>query len=290
MGISCLALGLLAMAPAGSRPDAPQARRPVDLKYTITSSRLDGPRTIAAGHVVLHVDNTAPQPHQVALWLLPPNRDRQQVIDSMRATGRPPQGLVPFGGIGPLRAGQKGSLLMRLAPGEYIVYCTLNGTDGDTWFKHGMVATLDVTGPPERDLPYETASSGIMMGDARISFGQTVQRGDRRVLVELLRRHSYVVRGRQSIQLEGGGGPGHALVLLKSKDPIDMARYGAWLEGRGTPPEIVSGVPAVSPGQRMYLRVDLSPGGYILFCPNRHQRAGGLRGYQTGEFTQFTVR
>ena len=290
MGICCLALGLLAMAPAGSRPEAAaQARRPVDLSYTITNSHLQGPRTIAAGHVVLHVNNTAPQPHQVALWLLPPNRNRQQVIDSMRATGRPPQGLMPSGGIGPLPAGQKGSLLMRLAPGEYIVYCTLNSTDGDTWFKHGVLTTLDVTGEPELDLPYETAYAGVQMTDARISFGQTVPRGDRRMFSEWRRRRAWTWRGKHSIQIEFFAGPTHALVMIKSDDPAQMARYAAWLDGRGAQPPLVTGVPAITPGQRAYLRVDLSPGGYILFCPNRHQRTG-MRGYQTGEFAQFTVR
>ena len=293
VGVGFLVLGLAALAPERAGPvgeTGPQRPLP-QLTFTVSNTQLQGTRTVAAGHVVLNVENNGSQPHQVALWLVPPNRNRQQAIDSMRATGRPPQNLVPYGGIGPLPAGQKGSILMRLAPGQYIVYCTLNGTDGDTWFKHGVLTTLDVTGEPNGELPYELPMSFIQMTDQRIQFGQTIPRGNRRVPNEGIRRKSWVVRGRQSIQIESFAGPNHALVLLKSDDPSEMARYAAWLEGRGhNPGSLVTGVPAVPSGQRSFLRVNLAPGGYILFCPNRHQRVAGMRGYQTGEFTQFSVK
>ena len=291
-GVGMLVLGLLALAPGGARPGAPASGRvPHQLSYTITDSHLRGPATIAAGHVVLNVENSAAHPHQVAFWLVPPNRNRQQALDSMRATGRPPQNLVPYGGIGPLPAGHKGSMLMRLAPGAYIVYCTLNGTDGDTWFKHGVLATLDVTGAANSDLPNEPADAFILVSDVRIQFGQTVLRGDRRVIHDGVRRRSWIIRGRHSIQVESSAGPTHALVMLKTDDPAEMSRYASWLEGRGpAPANLVTGIPAVPPGQREFLRLELGAGGYILFCPNRHQRVAGMRGYQTGEFTQFTVR
>jgi len=292
-GIGGLALGLCALAPGRPRPGADAAEHdgPIgELRYTVTDASLRGAREVAAGHVVLHVENSSARPHQVALWLVPRGRTRQVLMDSMRVTGRPPQGLIPFGGIGPLPAGQKGSMLMRLAPGEYIVYCTLNGTDGDAWFKHGVVAALDVTGESTLDLPYETAYGGIQITDARIAFGATIKTGDRRLMSEGMRRRGWIVAGQQSLQVESFAGPGHAMVLIKSNDPAQMARYAAWQDGRGgTPPNLVSGLPAVPPGQRVYLRVNLTPGGHILFCPIRHARTG-LRGYETGEFTQFLVR
>ena len=291
-GIGGLALGLCALAPDRARPGAdltPQRGALPEMRFTITDSSLRGTREARAGHLVLHVDNKAARPHQVALWLVPRGKTRQQEIDSMRLTGRPPRGLIPFGGIGPLPGGQQGSMLMRLPAGEYIVYCTLNGTDGDAWFTHGVLATLDVTGEPNLDLPYELAFSGIQITEARIQFGATIKRGNRRMMSEGVRRRNWVARGQQSIQIESFAGPTHAMVMLKSDDPTQMARYVAWLDGRGAPPNIVTGLPAVPPGQRVFLRVSLTPGGYILFCPNRHERTG-LRGYQTGEFTQFAVK
>lgn len=294
LSLGCWMLGgsAVALNPASVGPHRHAHRQsgPQELAYVITDSGLRGPATIPAGHVVLRLTNETSVYHQIAVMLVPRGRTAEQDMASMRASGQLPRGLQASGGIGPIAPGASASMLMRLSPGHYLVYCQLNARNGDPYFKHGMVTALEMTGEGTARLAYEDATAGMLVTDARWRFGNTTRRGDRRVMYEGRTRMTEVIRGPQTIQIENNGSPTHAFVILKSGDPKAMTAYIAWLDGRGPAPDQVTGIPALpSGGAKVYLRVNLLPGAYIAFCPNYHARSG-LRGFQTGEFSQFIVR
>jgi len=271
---------------------APRLPRPVTAAFTLHDSTLSGPATVTAGHVILKLNNRTTQPHQVALLRLPQGADPLTVLRGMRNTRRVTSepGFTNAGGIGPLLPGDSGSLLLRLLPGRYLVYCHLNARDGDPYFRHGVATFFEATGPGVTQQPSETALSALLVTDAVMTFAQTMQRGDRRVPRGGTNRGTRLVRGRHSIQIDNFGGQGHAVVILRTVDLKAMSGYVAWLDGRSaTVPPMVSGVPALpSGGQTVFLRLNLEPGAYTVFCPNHHIRTG-MRGFQTGEFTQFVV-
>ena len=287
VGLLCFSALTLRPAQAPTRPQRPVTH---DLTIVIGDSLIRAPTLFDAGHVILKVTNTGKHFHQVALMLVPRGRSAAEDLRTLRTTGRMPGGLTASGGLGPLPPGQSASVLMRVPPGEYLLLCTLNGPGGDQWFKQGMATSIVAQGVGESRFAYEDAASGLLVSEARFRFGNTTHQGDRLVLFEGRNRLTEVIRGPQTIQIENAGGVPHSVVLIKSETPEVMRAYIAWVDGRGPAPDIIGGVPALPVGgAREYLRVNLTQGSYVLFCPQFHPRTG-LRGYETGEFSQFVAR
>jgi hypothetical protein len=288
--VSLMCFSALMLKPAQGPTHAPPKPAPHDVSIVLGDSSIQAPAQFEAGHIILKVTNTSHVYHQVALMRVAQGHSAITDLHSLRDTGRMPNGLVASGGLGPLPPGSSASVLIRVPPGEYLLLCTMNGPKGDPWFRHGMASTIAATGVGESRLAYEDASSGLLVSEARFRFGNTTHQGDRLVLFEGRNRLTEVIRGPQSIQIENAGAVAHAVVLVRSETPEVMRAYVAWQDGRGPAPDIVGGIPALPVGgAREYLRVNLPQGSYVIFCPQFHARTG-LRGYETGEFSQFVAR
>jgi hypothetical protein len=114
----------------------------VDFAFAMPSEIKSGPQT-------WQITNTGEQWHEMAIIKLADGATVDDVMAVMMSENEP-SGPLPFevvGGWAPIGAGATSWTTMDLAPGEYIVLCSLPDLNGDfsPHLAHGMLASLTVT-------------------------------------------------------------------------------------------------------------------------------------------------
>jgi len=283
--LAVLLAGALGAAPAPGPGQAP-ARR---LALTITDSALEGARSLPAGLTEIQVTNRGRALHVVQMFAVPEAHTADEVRTAL-GRGQVPRWLVPAVGIGPVEAGHAASLTMILQPGQYVLLDDFPGADRRPFFTHGVMHEVTVTGRTVEDVANLPARTGLLVTPRGFRFGQILRRGDTWTLVEGRNRTTLFRPGPMVMRIETPArSPLHSIVIIRG-EPRDMREYGEWLDGRRpAPPEgVVTGVPGIPADTRVFLDFPVTTGIYTVFCPLRH--ATGLRGFETGEFTQFAVR
>ena len=123
---------------AGSEPEADLVIKLVDYDF-----ELSGPLT--AGKHTIRVENSGPQPHEIAIVRLNPGRKPADFT----AWGMKPVGPAPgtiHGGLSGIMPGTHAFIEVDLPPGEYGLLCFLpDRKDGKPHFMHGMQKQTNVT-------------------------------------------------------------------------------------------------------------------------------------------------
>lgn len=123
---------------AGPEPEADLVIKLVDYDF-----ELSGPLT--AGKHIIRVENSGPQPHEIAIVRLNPGRKPADFT----AWGMKPVGPAPgtiHGGLSGIMPGTHAFIEVDLPPGEYGLLCFLpDRKDGKPHFMHGMQKQTNVT-------------------------------------------------------------------------------------------------------------------------------------------------
>jgi hypothetical protein len=127
-----------ATGPTPAEPTADLVVKLVDFDF-----QLSGPLT--AGHHVLRVENSAGQPHEIAIIQLKPGKEPMDFA----AWGEKQQGPAPgamFGGVSGIMPGTHAYATVDLPPGEYALICFAPDVkDGKPHFVHGMAKKITVS-------------------------------------------------------------------------------------------------------------------------------------------------
>jgi hypothetical protein len=123
---------------------ATQPEPPSDLTVSMADFQYTMPTEVEAGSQTWKVVNDGPQPHELVLHKLAPDKTADDVI----AFFHRPQGQPPFtnaGGMQGLPRGEAGWAHLDLAPGTYIAICYIpDPASGTRHMDLGMVKTLTV--------------------------------------------------------------------------------------------------------------------------------------------------
>jgi len=270
------------------------AARPLVL--TVTDSTLVVPAgAVTAGVVTIQFVNRGRGVHLLQLMFVTTGRTADEAKTYLLTNDRPPLPLTI--GVGPLEGGQTITATVKLDPGTYLVYDSLPDAHGRPNFRAGIVGSVTLGGTASRDVANIPAVSGLMIA-TRFRFGALLRSGNTWTQAEDRNRSTVVRQGLQTIRIESFVSGTHSVVLARG-GPEVMRQYVEWKEGRRAAPPAglvggVTNIPGVSmqPGRmasnRVFLQARLRAGGHILFCADLDRT--GLRGYETGEFTQFSVQ
>lgn len=236
-----------------SAPPGPEAS---DITYSF-----DGPATLAAGWVTLHMRNDGFEPHQVGLMRLHgmPFDDYHATLMDGNATmdmhmmGDAP---APAGGVGIVLPGQNTTATVWLEPGEYAAVCVIPGPVGPHHM-HGMVQRVSVVNSTEPAPEEEEPTAKLTLNDYSFSLEGNLTPG--RHVLEIVNEGTHHHEA-PMIRLVGNATPQDVLAAFEpgatAPPPIDWGG-GAW---------------SIAPGGREFATVDLAPGRYLLFCFEQDSR------------------
>jgi hypothetical protein len=184
--------------------------------------------------------------------------------EAIRTSAPRPAWVKRFGGPGGTAPGDSSSVTQRLEPGSYVWICPVEDSTGTPHFTKGEVKPFVVYGVDANAV----ASAAAPPSDAAIrlvDFAFTVD--------------SSLKAGQHTIRVENGGAEPHDLNVMKLAPGVTIANIQAWLnperarrDDNKPPPPIesmgspVGGVAAMSPGMSAYIKMNLTPGGYVVFC------------------------
>lgn len=122
-----------------------EARAPeADVRLVLRDYAYDITPEITAGRHVIHVENTAVQPHEVVFMRLSPGKTPQDLLAWEQSRNGPPPAM-PVGGTTLLSTGQDNLLQIDFEPGEYALLCFVpDAGDGKPHVAHGMVRQITV--------------------------------------------------------------------------------------------------------------------------------------------------
>jgi hypothetical protein len=125
--------------------EQPSAAAPVaDVRLTLRDYAYDITPEITAGRHVIHVENTAAQPHEVVVMRLAPGKSPADLLAWLQTQDGPPPAM-PMGGTSFLSTGEVNQITADFAPGEYALLCFVpDAGDGKPHVAHGMVRQITV--------------------------------------------------------------------------------------------------------------------------------------------------
>lgn len=266
-------------ASGGEVSGAPDETHYVEI--TIQDFAFVAPSSVPSGWVTFQVTNEGEETHHLAIDRFPESKTyedlRTEVIEPLDSLDRlvrkgvidPTERRVaatqlypdwlremePFGGIGRLDPGQSAKTTLKLKPGEYVMNCFVDSSNGHAHKLLGMAkpfavdGTTEVSASPislsEPDVMITTSGSEINIDGAFRSGKQTVG-----VHVE-----------------ETGAGTSYSSADLArlgpEKEPKDVAEY----DGSPAPVEFLGGPRNIPAGQTAYLILDLKPARYAWRFP-----------------------
>ena len=243
-----------APAPAASAPAMSAANStPAPVTVIATDFKLDMPAKVSAGAVTLRLVNNGKELHQAQIVRLDEGKTMADFQQAMKHEG-PAPGWVRFvGGPNGVAPGQEATSTATLVPGQYLVVCSIPGTDGVPHIMKGMIQPFEVTG-----------GTGATAG-ALLVAEDTVRLAD----------YSFdtsrpLTPGRHTILVENTAAQPHELVLLRLAPGKTVDDFGKWATTggmKGPPPAMpLGGIGVIDAGGQGVFTADLTPGDYGLIC------------------------
>ena len=161
------------------------------------------------------------------------------------ARGTPPAAIA----LGGPEMGDSGEVVLRFRPGTHVIACVRRGEDGH---RHGSRGEAKVF---------------VVAGDADSSGADSVP-----VATQTVRMLDFAYggsdrwpAGAQLLRIENAGREDHQLRLVRLHDGTTVS---AWMnaEEPGDHATDIAGVARIGPSEAAYLRLDLAPGTYVLYC------------------------
>jgi len=282
---------LCAAASAARAQGAPAAPRPVTVTITATPGRLAvSADSVAAGPVTLTLQNRAGT--IVSAQLLAVRNDHTPA-DAARliAAGQPlPEWIGPAGGVGNVAPGASAGVTFAMPPGGYVIASTVTDSTGMPQYRRGYTVTLQATGR-RQDASVPGVSLAIVAGNAGFRISRVEERNGERFELLGRARGRALSHGDQILEIETQGSVAHEVEIVRMDSTAMLRQYVNWMargqRGRA-PGRPAGGVGVLPPGRKVWMRVRLEPGSYWIYCNAVHR--AGMRGYETGEYTQIAVR
>jgi plastocyanin len=226
--------------------------KPAAITVTTSDFAFQGPDSVAAGAVTVHLVNHGKELHQVQLIKLEQNKTLKDVAQALKAGGPPPSWIKFVGGPNGVAPGQETQATSVLAPGRYAYICLIPSPDGVIHAAKGMARPFEVTAASSASpAPLPAADVTIKLVDYDFESSQPLK------------------AGRQRIMVENTGAQPHELVLLRLAPGKKVEDFANWAEHgmQGPPPaEPLGGVTLLDNGGKGTFTADLSPGDYGLIC------------------------
>ena len=146
-----VAVGVAVLLGACSRHATATAAKPAELPVTAAEYRFDGPASVPAGVVRLTARNAGKLKHEFSVLRIGSTPVPQVLADFNRTTsgGPVPAYLGAAGGVSKLSAGDTASSDLALAPGRYLIVCSLTDADSGA---DAATGGAPVTAPPHDTL------------------------------------------------------------------------------------------------------------------------------------------
>lgn len=249
------ALGGTAGHVRGPVASAPSVTAPRVVTVTARDHAFEAPDTIASGVVTIRLRDLGPTEHHLIVFRLDDSVSLREFHDGLRAGVATPPGIQALGGLGNLGGvGATNEATLVLRPGRYVLGCLKDFADGTTHLSRGMFRSMTV-------VPGSAA--------------QRAESPPRADVTVTMRAYGYALSGplragRRVLRLENAGPQDHHVLLQRLAPGKTKADVERWLAGGRTGERPVSpiffGTSRQSPGETLYVTVDLEPGGYLFLC------------------------
>ncbi|HKK08149.1 MAG TPA: hypothetical protein VKA44_04630 [Gemmatimonadota bacterium] len=213
------------------------------------------PATVPAGLARVRLVNRGALPHHAVLTRLAPGMTGDAFLEAIEGWfqgGPEPEGFDDPGSPGVVMPGDSTDVLVRLAPGHYLVTCFMDGPDGVMHFLKGMRTEFDVVAPV---VPRATQTPAP---DTTIE-----------LMDYTFRLSAPLTAAAQVIRVVSRGPQEHEVQLARVLPGHSAEEARAWLTGgmQGPPPLVFAGgLVDLSAGDEGWLPITLTPGAYVLLC------------------------
>jgi uncharacterized cupredoxin-like copper-binding protein len=201
---------------------------------------------------------------------------------------------VSIGGPPSIDAGQRASVAMNLAPGEYVAVCAIPGEDGMPHYMMGMYSTFEVTARAGNALPVFSDTKITLVDHAFEGLPAEVAAGQNtwEVFNDGEQLHEFLV-GRlspgvtfdqvtQMLSEAPEASPAAAIEASPVPSPVASPSAG------GPPFTLLAGAAPMSPGQTVWSVMDFEAGDYFAICFVPDPESGAPH-FALGMIAPFTV-
>ncbi|MEA3245619.1 MAG: hypothetical protein U9Q74_05630 [Gemmatimonadota bacterium] len=204
---------------------------------------------VRAGLVIVRLLNQGHEMHHLELSPVPESLSLRRYYEL--ATGGQPSPLIhDVGGPNLTAPGDSSEVLIRLAPGRYILTCWVNATDGKPHIMRGMMREIRL-GERTESPPPPTPTVTISASD-----------------------YSFALQGRlragtNHVRFENRGPQEHDIQFVRLSPDQTGASIREWARkgGLGGPPSVAAGgSTGIDKGKQVWFTVTLRPGRYAVFC------------------------
>ena len=236
--------------PAASQPtDAPTIP---ELTIEVSESGFDVPDEVPGGIVSISVHNTGEQPHTASLWRIREGHTQDEIVAMNEYLKENPDDF-----FGVFELGSWIHYSENIEPGATYQYYADLGT-GDFFLTDDSNPDLDLaffTAPEIVGTVEPAAEVQVDMADFSYAMPATIPGGER------------------LWEITNSGEQWHLAAIITANPDASPEEILASFGGENTPPpadaavQVVGGMPPMSPGERVWLAIDLAPGEYEVVCP-----------------------
>jgi hypothetical protein len=227
----------------------PAAQIP-DVTIGAADYSFDVPSSIPGGLTHFTLQNTGAEDHQALFFRLDEGVTLEDLATGLQdaQTEADFEAFGSFAG-GPI-AGPGGAFdaTLDLAPGSYVLICTIPSPDGVPHADKGMVTTLEVTEPSAEQPPAPDADVTVTLSDFAFDVADTLPAGE------------------TVFAVVNGGDQIHEMGMIKLDEGATLDEVLASLEAPEGPYSVVGALYGLASGSNGWTTIDLTPGTYALVC------------------------
>ena len=207
------------------------------------------PDTLSSGVTTFRLMNHGQELHHMVLIRF---AEGQTMADLQKmGEAQPPAGMVLMGGPNFATPGGAIEATVNLEPGQYAAVCLVPSPDGQVHMAKGMMKSFTVVAAPATQVASAPAPDvTVTMSDYKFEPSRPLG------------------PGRQVIRIENTATQWHEMVFVKLEAGKKVEDLLKWLEKPEGPPPAspVAGTSPMSPGETVWVTVDLTAGDYAFIC------------------------
>jgi acetyl esterase/lipase len=242
---SCAVLGFLKRHLDAPAPQASETFRVIARDYALAM-----PASTPAGLRRVRLVNAGAEPHYFGLMKVDSGKTVADFLTWRASRTRRPAWLTAVGGAAPVESGDSVDLVLPLAAGRYIAFCSYPSPDGTPHLMKGMVGEFVVE---SRSLAVAEPRADADVHLVKYAFTPPLT----------------LDAGRRTLRVDNPSDEIHQMLIIRLPDGVRPEQEVAWFRGgsRGPRPgNPTGGVLQLPPRERVWLTMTLSPGRYLLLC------------------------